>query len=230
VTGVSLTIAAADRVPYASGKTVTLAFTIATELSSEHQITLSYPADFISSSAPMPHVKDSMGLSNLTAQFIQQQSITMRVMGKLAAGSYEFILSGLKFGAATDGNATGIIVSSSKDFSSTGAPSGSLVKGGICVFVGPQDGPCSIQSDYLIKVLSPLFCPSGLTWAPLGIHGNCPIDFPMLPAHQCKSGYAPSFCSVSSVKVSQTPGLCNYGFYPGFLGFDSSGCPVAPTF
>jgi hypothetical protein len=228
VTGVSFTIAAADRVPYASGKTVTLGFTIATALSANDQITLMYPSSFISDGTPWPSVIGSV--SGLSVQTMSGSSVSIRVEGSLPAGAHVLTLSGVRFGGATAGSPTGITVSTSKDFTSAGAPSGSLVRGDICIMILPNAMQCSVQSAYMVTVLSPLFCPPGHTWFPLTMHGNCPSDLPMLPAHQCRVGSsAPSFCSVNSIKMSQTPGLCTPGYYPGLLGFDSSGCPIAPN-
>jgi len=229
VTGVSFTIAASDRVPLATGKSVTLAFTIMTALTAGDQISLMYPWNFISSLGTWPSVMGSTPGLNL--KNIQDNLLTIRVDGSLAAGAHVLTLSGVTFGPATSGSPTGITVSTTKDMVSVGAPSGSLLRGAICILVVPNAMQCSVQSAYLITVLSPLFCPPGHMWSPLSMHGNCPSELPMLPAHQCKFGSsAPSFCSVNSLKMSETPGLCPPGFYPGLLGFDSSGCPVAPNF
>ena len=122
VTGVSFTIAAADRVPLASGKAVTLGFTIATALSPGDQISLTYPWSFVSSSGALPSVMGSA--SGLSVQSVQWNFISIRVDGSLAAGAHVVTLSGVTFGPATAGSTTGVTVRPSKELGNPGGPSG----------------------------------------------------------------------------------------------------------
>jgi hypothetical protein len=131
VTGVSFTIAAADRVPFASGKSVTLTFTIATSLFYADSLTLSFPNGFISggwfpSSSGYIYVYSLSGSSNFSPSLHPSAtSIVMRVYEVVTAGSYIVTLGGLTFGPPTHSTAE-ITVSTSKDYSSAGVASGSL--------------------------------------------------------------------------------------------------------
>ena len=93
----------------------------------------------------------------------------------LEAGAHVFTLSGVTFGPAKAGSTTGITVSTSKDFASSGTAntaSGSLVQGDICSLVSLISVQCSIQGAYLMTVLSPLLGPSGSIGFPVSSNGS----------------------------------------------------------
>jgi hypothetical protein len=121
VSSVFLSIDDRDRVPFAAGKSITLTFNTMTALEPGEEITLSYPKHFIS--AGYPTVIDTAGLY---VKYFSTSQITIRAVRLLDAGIQIITLSGVTFGPPTSGSATGITVSTSKDFQSAGSPSGSL--------------------------------------------------------------------------------------------------------
>jgi hypothetical protein len=130
VTGVSFTIADADRVPAATGKAVTVVFTIATALVATDTITVSYPSGFIGTAAV------TAAPTTLTASTPGAASLVLTVAADAsfaADTSITVTLAGATMGGATAGSATGITVGPtasaqgvSKDLVSAGVASGSI--------------------------------------------------------------------------------------------------------
>jgi len=127
VFGVGFSIAGPDRVPGATGKSVTFTFVTSTFLAAGDAITLNYPSGFFVTGQP-PAVRSSSGA--FSAIFGGSSSVVLTTSIALPVGFYIVTLSGITFGPATRGSATGISVSTSRDAASLGYPSGAL---GQCV-------------------------------------------------------------------------------------------------
>jgi hypothetical protein len=92
------------------------------------------------------------------------------------------------------------------------------------------------QAYYFITQLSPIFCPAGHTFAPLGVtvvgSSLCPVTFPAsmtASSEHCKSGPVPTSCSNQSKTVASIPGLCGAHQYSIVMGVDGNGCPNVPS-
>jgi WD40 repeat protein len=123
VKGVAFVIADADRVPLATGKQVTVSFTIENPLGAGDFVTLSYPSGFfgtysVASVYPPPLFGAAPGITRLV--------LTVAAAQIIHAAALTITLSGLTMGALFPGNATGITVSTSKDAQSAGVPSGRI--------------------------------------------------------------------------------------------------------
>jgi len=123
VTAVTLTIATADRVPFATSKPITVAFTPATALSSGGRITVNYPAGFFKSCV-QPVVTGHAVIASSTETGVS--SLVLTVNGTLAAAATTVTLVGLTMGGPTATSAAGITVSTSSDTASSGAASGAI--------------------------------------------------------------------------------------------------------
>jgi len=123
VSSVTLTIATADRVPFATSKAITVAFTLATALSSGGRITVNYPAGFFKSCV-QPVVTGHAVIASSTETGVS--SLVLTVNGTLAAAATTVTLVGLTMGGPTATRAAGITVSTSSDTASSGAASGAI--------------------------------------------------------------------------------------------------------
>lgn len=123
VSAQSFIAAAADRIAFASGKTLTVTFTIATALSSSHFITISWPAGYLLPSAFGVTSAANVFASNPTS--IGSVSALIAVVGNaVAGGSYAITLTGVTFGGPIAASLScGVAISTTNDLAgSSGYP------------------------------------------------------------------------------------------------------------
>jgi len=120
VSSVTLTIASADRVPFATSKTITVAFTLTTALSNGGRITINYPSGFFASCVQYV-VSGHPVISSNTESGVS--SLVLTVNGTLAAAATTVTLVGLTMGGPNAGS-NGITVSTSSDVASSAVASG----------------------------------------------------------------------------------------------------------
>jgi len=132
VSGVTFTVAAADRIPTATGKSVTVSFTTQTALASGNLVTIRFPATYIAGSIGVTFA----GAANYfatTATTVSNSSLTIAVGSAGAApAAYTITLTGATMGSPMAGNmANGVTVSTTADLGgSTGFPAlGGTVSG-----------------------------------------------------------------------------------------------------
>jgi hypothetical protein len=117
VTGVSFTIAAADRVPFATGKTVTVSFTTQTALAAGQSVTITWPSGYLTGTMGVIH--GAYGLSAVTNPIGPLPSghlgVQIVAVAALAAGSLTITLTGATFGGPISASFSGIMVSTSTD-------------------------------------------------------------------------------------------------------------------
>jgi hypothetical protein len=120
VTSVSMTIAAADRVPLAGGKSVTVSFTTATALASGQTVTLTYPNGYFTG-APTTPVTASSGFAASIAA-MGATTVIMTATANVAAGAYTVTVSGVTMGSIiiTSGSNSPITGSVAITFSGVG--------------------------------------------------------------------------------------------------------------
>ena len=123
VSNVTWIIAPTDRIPFATGISVSVGFTLATALGSSGTITINYPSGFIAASAISFVTPDDTTASTPTATNIV---LTVNKKSSIPIGPYTVTLLGVTLGPINAGNATGIAVSTEMDILSNGVPSGSL--------------------------------------------------------------------------------------------------------
>jgi len=134
VTAVSMTIAAAQRVASNTNQAAVFAFTTATTMttgsaSCPNSVTITLPSNFLASIAAVCGVTQAVTQAGLDASYAVTYttgSITLTGTAGLTAGKQTVTISGLTFGAATNGVDTGVTVSTSADAVSAGVPSGPL--------------------------------------------------------------------------------------------------------
>jgi hypothetical protein len=134
VTGVSMNIDAADRVPYSANKNVVVSFTTQTALALGDGVTINYPNHFFAAGTRLglnQATSDTFltccNPPTITTVSYLNSYIVLTVGPKgAAAASYTVTLTGVIMGAPTVGNPTGISVSTTNDIISAGAPSGAL--------------------------------------------------------------------------------------------------------
>jgi len=128
VTAVSLTIAAAQRVAGFTNGAVTVAFKTATALlACTNTIVINVPANFFVADPATPI--SSVLASTLGAGYtvvVATDRITLTGATPVAAGVQGVTISGITFGAATNGEDMGVTVSTNLDLVSDGVPSGDL--------------------------------------------------------------------------------------------------------
>jgi hypothetical protein len=145
VTNVSFTIAASDRFPRATNKTVTFSFTIATALSAGDTITLHYPVGFfdvgVTPTILGPPIVVGSLIQGGSQYFTGIKLITFDVIGSIHPGPVTVTLAGMTMGHSNPGSETGISVSTSRHSASNGARSGHI--GGkmknVSVTIDPND-------------------------------------------------------------------------------------------
>jgi len=120
VTGVSFNVAATDRVPAGTGKTVTVSFTTQTILASAQLVTIGIPSSYISGSIGVTFA----GAANTfaaTATAVGTNLLTIAVgSAGAAAGPYTITLTGAVMGSPIAAStATGVTVSTSTDRAGT---------------------------------------------------------------------------------------------------------------
>jgi len=131
VTGVSFSVATADRVPALTAKTVTVSFTTQTVLASAQLVTIMFPASYISASIGVTYA----GAANtfaITATAVGTTGLTIAVgTAGAVAGSYTVTLTGATMGGPMPAMTTGVSVSTTTDFAGvTGYPAlGGVVTG-----------------------------------------------------------------------------------------------------
>jgi len=122
VSSVTLTIATGDRVPFATSKSITVAFTLATALSNGGRVTINYPTGFFASCI-QPVVSGHPVISSSTETGLS--SLVLTVNGTLAAAATTVTLLGLTMGGPNAGS-NGITVSTSSDAASSAVASGTI--------------------------------------------------------------------------------------------------------
>ena len=134
VVGVSLTIAVADRVPAATGKSVTVSFTTQTALGNLQVVTINFPASYIAGSIGVTYAGGANIFSASTIVTSTTVAITVGSAGAFP-GAYTVTLTGVTMGSPTAGNAaSGVSVSTNSDLMSaqTGYPAlGGAVSGAV---------------------------------------------------------------------------------------------------
>jgi len=123
VSNVGSTIAAAERFPLLTGKSVTVTFTTQSLLLSGQFVTITLPAGYISGTILSTGV--NFGAAAATSGTAPQYIVT--ATADVAAGAQTITLTGATIGAPVAGSATGVQVSSSTDRVNNGA---SLALGG----------------------------------------------------------------------------------------------------
>jgi len=123
VTGVAFVIAAADRIPGASNKQVIVSFTIQTALVAADTITINYPEGVFA----LGTIR-SISPSSLFLISFGTKSLVLATSWLLfpATAAITVTLSGVNMGSPAASNATGITVSTSKDFESAPVSSGPI--------------------------------------------------------------------------------------------------------
>ena len=145
VTGVSWTIADADRVTGFKNRNVVVSFTTQTALAYGDGITILYPLDFFGLNAdpkitldliqavpgtflsccnPLLSVTNTPG-SGPTASSASLK-FSVGASNGTQPGAYTVTITGLTMGKPTTGNPTGVSVSTSTDLQSAGVPSGNI--------------------------------------------------------------------------------------------------------
>jgi hypothetical protein len=133
VSGVSLYIDAADRIPFSTNKNVVVSFTTQTALAPGDGITINYPSGFFAAGVRLGLIQATSGtfLSCCNPPLITSSSspyyvvLTVGLNGT-APGPYTVTLTGVTMGAPTAGNNMNISVLTTNDLVSAGAPSGAL--------------------------------------------------------------------------------------------------------
>ncbi len=138
MTGVSMNIAAADRVPRSANKNVVVSFTTQTALAPGDGVTINYPKDFFAADTRLGLNQATSGtfltccnppsITTVTVNKFPNIGYVVLTVGSIGAApaSYTVTLTGVIMGAPTIGNPTGISVSTTNDIISAGAPSGAL--------------------------------------------------------------------------------------------------------
>jgi hypothetical protein len=123
-----MTIDPADRVPTADRKSVTFSFTTQTALAYGDGVTISYPPGFFSGSSLRISQANSTFLSCCNPQLRAGDYNMSFSVGSSGAppAAYTITITGLVMGHATAGSANGIVVSTTNDRASAGAPTGVL--------------------------------------------------------------------------------------------------------
>jgi hypothetical protein len=133
VTGVSLTIAAAQRVAGTKSGVVTVVFKTATALAgcADNTIVITVPANFFEADVNPPLSSLTAGTVSGYTVAVATGSITLTGTNAVSAGVQGVTISGITFGVATNGDDTGVTVvtkvaSVVVDAVSDGVPSGDL--------------------------------------------------------------------------------------------------------
>ena len=143
------------------------------------------------------------------------------------------------FAFSSEASGTHADATSTPPTTSPGSSGTPYAIGGLChsgVLSAASCGNLNYQASYFITQLSPIFCPAGHTFAPLGVtvvgSSFCPVTFSASmtasPEH-CKSGPVPTSCSNQSKTVASIPGLCGAHQYSIVMGVDGNGCPTVPS-
>lgn len=249
VTGVSLTIPWANRIAGRSSQTVTFAFTTETQLPEVGgSITISFPPNFFVENSqscgttppisaavagvPGYSLENSAGPSSST-QFVLRG-------GRLPAGPYVAIFTGVTFGTLTAGSDTGIQVQTSVDAISSGSPSGPLSGFQVtaftlpsCVAAPPEQRTCSTASITFLSNI-PTLLPGGSLVITFGVPagGSSPIEG--TPDQFITSSGAlitGQFTSGSNtITLTVQAGFGNWEFFNGPNTITLAGVSIAPTF
>jgi hypothetical protein len=114
VSFVSSTIAAAERVPGLSGKSVTVAFTTATRLLPGQSVTITLPTGYISGTIGV------VGTNFATATFGTAPVYVVTATADVAAGAITLTLTGATIGGPMAGSANGVSVVTTTDIAASG--------------------------------------------------------------------------------------------------------------
>jgi hypothetical protein len=142
VTGLVFSVATADRIPGATGKSVTVSFKTATSLENGNAVSITWPMQFLSGG--------QMGVTSGSSNFATSTNsipngVAITTTSAIPAGAYTVTLTGVTMGIQSNrGSSFGVTVSTSKDFASDGVASGTL--GGQIA-----DVTFTIASGYLVS-------------------------------------------------------------------------------
>jgi hypothetical protein len=133
VTGVSMVIPWANRIASSTQQTATFTFTTATPMVTSGYISINFPPNFFVQNAASTCGSSSpislavSGIPGYTSISLFSSSNSFYLSGgSLAAGTYTATITGLTFGASTQGSDTGISISTQIDSTSVGSTSGPL--------------------------------------------------------------------------------------------------------
>jgi len=139
---------------------ITFAFTTANTLAAgcANEVTITLPANFLANIAAVCGVTQAMAQTGLDSSFVvttpDTNTIKLTGTGSLAAGDQKVTITGLTFGAQTNGDDTGVTIKTTADAVSTGVPSGDL--SGIAVKSVTTDG-CGMSCSTLVVTFSTIF-------------------------------------------------------------------------
>jgi len=119
VTGVSFTIAAADRVPFATGKAVTVSFTMQTALAAGHSVTITWPSGYLTGGMSVTAFGFSAVTNPIGPLPSGHHGVQIAVTAALAAGPRTITLTGATIGGPISASSSGISVSTSTDQAGT---------------------------------------------------------------------------------------------------------------
>ncbi len=250
VTGVSLTIPWANRIAGRSSQTVTFAFTTQTQLPEGGAITITFPSDFFVDNAqtcgdtppisvavagvPGYSLENSAGPSSST-QFVLRG-------GRLPAGPYVAIFTGVTFGASTAGSDTGIQVQTSVDAISSGSPSGPLSGFQVtaftlpsCVAAPPEQRTCSTASITFLSNI-PRLSPTQALIITFGVPagGSAPIigdpDQFITSTGALITGQFTSGPTGTTITLTVQAGFGDWEFVNGPNTITLAGVSIFPTF
>ena len=119
VNGVSFA-AAADPIPFSTGKSVTVGFTTQTFLTSGQLVSISFSPGFLTGVIGVTYAGAANTFATSTSAITNGVTIAVGSAGA-APGSYILTLTGATFGGPMAGSASGVTVSTSTDMPATGA-------------------------------------------------------------------------------------------------------------
>ncbi len=247
VTGVSLTIPWANRIAGRSSQTVTFAFTTQTQLpEGGGSITITFPPNFFADNAQTcgdtPPI--SVAVAGVPGYSLDRSagpsSPTQFVLlgGRLPAGPYVAIFTGVTFGASTAGSDTGIQVQTSVDDISTGSPSGPLSGFQVTAFTLPscvaaplEQRTCSTASITFLSNIPTLSPGSSLVITFSGPVGSvAPIDGTPDQFVTSSGALITGQFTSNTITLTVQAGFGNWEFINGPNTITLTGVSIVPTF